>query len=41
MDFINQNIMLIALVVTSGAALIWPLFAGRRATRSIRARRRC
>jgi rhodanese-related sulfurtransferase len=28
MDFINQNIMLIALVVTSGVALIWPLFAG-------------
>ncbi len=28
MDFINQNIMLIALVVTSGIALIWPLLAG-------------
>ena len=27
MEFINQNIMLVALVVVSGLSLLWPLFA--------------
>ncbi|MCG2578463.1 rhodanese-like domain-containing protein [Dechloromonas sp. XY25] len=27
MEFINQNILLISLVVVSGASLLWPLFA--------------
>ncbi|MGV0974417.1 MAG: rhodanese-like domain-containing protein [Azonexus sp.] len=28
MDFINQNIMLISLVVASGGALLWQMFGG-------------
>jgi rhodanese-related sulfurtransferase len=28
MEFINQNILLIAVVVTSGLGLLWPLLAG-------------
>jgi rhodanese-related sulfurtransferase len=28
MEFINQNILLIAVVVTSALGLLWPLFAG-------------
>jgi len=28
MEFINQNILLIAVVVTSGLGLLWPLIAG-------------
>lgn len=27
MDFINQNILLISIVVTSGLGLLWPLFS--------------
>jgi rhodanese-related sulfurtransferase len=27
MDFINQNILLVAVVITSGLAMLWPLFA--------------
>ncbi len=41
MDFINQNIMLISLVVASGGALLWQMFGGEGRTRSIRARPRC
>lgn len=31
MEFINQNILLIALVVVSGFSLLWPLLAGGKA----------
>lgn len=31
MEFINQNILLISLVVVSGLGLLWPMLAGGRA----------
>ncbi|MGE5470353.1 MAG: rhodanese-like domain-containing protein [Bacteroidota bacterium] len=31
MEFINQNILLVSIVLISGAGLLWPLFMGARA----------